>query len=92
VSIASLWEVVLEHQAGKLQKMVPISDFVANLIAAGTWRVLAINEDHLFTVCGLPMHHKDPFDRMLVAQAKVENMTLVTRDAALRAYGVSTIW
>jgi PIN domain nuclease of toxin-antitoxin system len=54
--------------------------------------VLAIEQPHLRVLASLDMHHRDPFDRMLVAQAKHEDMTLVTGDDVLRAYGVPILW
>jgi PIN domain nuclease of toxin-antitoxin system len=54
--------------------------------------ILPIAEAHLLALCGLPLLHKDPFDRMLVAQAKVENLTLVTVDPEIARYGVLIAW
>jgi PIN domain nuclease of toxin-antitoxin system len=55
-------------------------------------RVLPISLDHALTAAGLPPHHKDPFDRLLVAQAQADDMTLVTADEAIRAYGGNLMW
>jgi PIN domain nuclease of toxin-antitoxin system len=54
--------------------------------------LLPITLGHLAAVSGLPMHHRDPFDRMLIAQAQVEQMTIVSVDAALDAYGIARVW
>jgi PIN domain nuclease of toxin-antitoxin system len=92
VSVVSVWEIVLKHQTGKFERDAPLRDFLATIFAEENWRILLITPAHLNELCDIPMHHKDPFDRLLVAQAKAEDLTLVTRDAALGAYGVSTIW
>ena len=91
VSAASLWEVVTKCGIGKLS--IPNAD-----TALPAWigqlqvRVLAIEGRHAYAAYGLPLLHRDPFDRMLVAQAMVEGMTLVTNDEAIHRYGVKCIW
>ena len=92
VSVVSIWEIVLKCQAGKLQLGVPLAEFAHGIIGRAWWSVLALTPEHLTALYELTMHHKDPFDRLLVAQAKAEGMTLVTNDAALAAYGISTLW
>ena len=91
VSVASYWEVVIKAQKGLLS----ISDL-------GTWwrrateltaaRVLNIRASHITAMAALPMLHKDPFDRVLVAQAKAEGLALVTNDASIGGYPIRTLW
>ena len=91
VSVASYWEVVIKTQKGLLS----ISDL-------GTWwrrateltaaRVLNIRASHITALAALPMLHKDPFDRILVAQAKAEGLALVTNDGSIGAYPIRTLW
>lgn len=84
VSAASVWEVAIMRSAGKLRAP---DDLVEQVDAAGFER-LPIGFDHVERVGALPRHHRDPFDRLLVAQAQIEGATLVTGDRALAAYDV----
>ncbi len=87
VSAAVLWEIVIKAQLGKLQASL---DAVFDLSADG-FRELPIRGIHARVAGELPPHHKDPFDRMIAAQAQVEELTLVTSDDVFRKYGVSTL-
>lgn len=91
VSVASYWEVVIKTQKGLLS----ISDLATwwrqatDLTAA---RVLHIRPSHVTALAALPMLHRDPFDRILIAQAKAEGLALVTNDGAIRDYPIQTAW
>ena len=87
VSAASGWEIALKRTLGKLE-VPPVPE--SELRQAG-FEVLAITFGHAERAGELPLHHRDPFDRMLIAQAQVEGLTLVTRDARIPAYGVATL-
>jgi len=87
VSAASVWEIAIKAKAGKLQ---PPDDLLGALGATG-FRLLSITPEHALAAGRLPLHHRDPFDRMLVAQAVAEGHTLVTADAALAAYDVALL-
>jgi PIN domain nuclease of toxin-antitoxin system len=69
VSIVSLWEISVKHSLGKLPLRVPLREFIALIHAAG-FRSLELLSEHVITAATLPLHHRDPFDRMLIAQAK----------------------
>ncbi len=85
VSAASAWEISIKRSLGRID----ITDQdVANGIAESGFLELAISARHALKAGGLPDHHRDPFDRMLVAQSQVEGLTLITRDRALAAYEV----
>jgi PIN domain nuclease of toxin-antitoxin system len=84
VSSATVWEAYIKHASGKLPLL---DDFFDQLEGAGM-EELPVTFRHARAAGLLPLHHRDPFDRMLVAQAQVERLTLVTRDAQLAAYGV----
>lgn len=86
-SAASIWELAIKQTAGGL-KIPP--DFVDALIQQG-YSPLSITVAHGLAAAQLPMHHRDPFDRMLVAQAKLEDRTLITRDQRLAAYDVTLL-
>ena len=88
LSAAVVWEVSVKRSLGKLD--VP-EEYVSILLGAG-FQALAVSIEHAAAVEALPWHHRDPFDRMLVAQASVEGAALVSRDDALRDYGVTLIW
>jgi PIN domain nuclease of toxin-antitoxin system len=88
ISVASVWELVIKVSSGRL-------NFPADpetIIRAEGFELLAISFAHLRQNGALPFLHKDPFDRMLVAQAMVEAAPLVTRDRQLSRYGVPTLW
>ena len=84
VSAASIWEISIKSAVGKLAASA--SDILASIEPAG-FSLLAITGEHAAKVAELPLLHKDPFDRMLVAQAAVEPMQLLTNDEILRGYG-----
>lgn len=87
VSAASVWELSIKRAIGKLEAPGVFED---ELEAHG-FRPLPISVAHAERAGGLPLHHKDPFDRMLVAQAQIEDLVLVTRDPAIGAYEVRTL-
>ena len=90
-SVANLWELVLKsHKLGGLITD-PISWWEKYVVRAGI-PALAIRTSHIRFLAGLPGIHKDPFDRILVAQALAEGLTLATKDAVLASYGAPTIW
>ncbi len=83
VSAASIWEAAIKSASGKLQ--VKVNDLVENIELSG-FRQLAISARHAAAAAMLPSHHRDPFDRMLIAQAMQEPMRLLTADVQLRRY------
>lgn len=89
VSAVSLWEVATKRSLGKLDAPVDLSRRLAGL---GAIELLPISPLHAEAVGELPWHHRDPFDRMLVAQAQVEGVSIVSADPALAQYGVDVIW
>lgn len=88
LSAAVVWEVAIKRSLGKLQAP---PDLAATLVGAGA-QPLPITLDHAAAVESLPWHHRDPFDRMLVAQALIEGSAIVSQDYELREYGVTLIW
>jgi PIN domain nuclease of toxin-antitoxin system len=88
VSAATAWEISIKRAIGKLK--VPESDYLEEL-RLHRFMPLSITTEHALAVENLPTHHKDPFDRMLIAQAQEENLALVTRDPRLKAYDVRII-
>jgi PIN domain nuclease of toxin-antitoxin system len=88
LSAAVVWEVAIKRSLGKLA--VP-EEYLTLLLDAGV-QPLAVSTAHAAAAEHLPPHHRDPFDRMLVAQAGIERAALVSRDDALRAYDVTLVW
>ena len=86
LSIASLWECAIKSSIGKLD--VP-DDFYRTV--AGDYEILGIDVSHVEASANLPLHHRDPFDRMLVAQARLGGLTLVTRDRDIAKYDVPVV-
>jgi PIN domain nuclease of toxin-antitoxin system len=89
VSVAGLWELVIKSQLGKLPSL---PDDVETMLANQGFSLLPINFLHLRRYALLQQLHKDPFDRMMIAQALAENMPIVTRDRIFASYGVQVIW
>jgi PIN domain nuclease of toxin-antitoxin system len=92
LSVASAWEVAIKHARGKLPLQDPVNDLVALSSESLGMRVLPIRLAHALTAAELPPHHNDPFDRVLVAQAQLEGMTLVTADEIVARYGTTVLW
>lgn len=88
LSAVVVWEVAVKRSLGKLHSP---PDFAAQVLGAGA-QALPVTVEHATAVETLPWHHRDPFDRMLVAQASVEGAAIVSRDEALRPYGVRLVW
>ena len=92
LSVTSLWEMQIKHQLGKLSLRLPLIDIVAHQQATNAVSILPILPAHVFSLDGLPTPHKDPFDRLLVAQTNSEGATLVSADAIFKSYPVRTAW
>lgn len=90
-SAVSIWEIVIKSQLGKLALRLPLSQIVAQQQANGL-QVLAVSLAHVLAVESLPSVHKDPFDRLLIAQANVEAAEFVTADAIFAHYPVRILW
>lgn len=91
LSAASVWEMAIKSSLGKL--MLPVD--LEHMVRGGTdrgLRLLDVTVSHAYHVERLPFHHRDPFDRILVAQALHEGMSLISRDVQLDAYPVTRIW
>ncbi len=84
VSVVSPWEMAIKTALGRLR----VSGDLLSSLEKSRLVILPVSLDHALAVASLPLHHRDPFDRMLIAQAKVEGLTVVTRDPRLEPYGV----
>ena len=92
VSIVSLWEIAIKTSLGKLAIPQPFAEFIPKQIFENQFDILSISIEHLAQVTTLPFHHRDPFDRLLIAQSLTENISIVGRDPVFETYGASTIW
>jgi PIN domain nuclease of toxin-antitoxin system len=92
LSVASCWEMAIKTSLGKLVLSQPVERFIPEQLAANGFRLLGIDFRHCARVESLPFHHRDPFDRLLVAQALGEKLAIVSRDGTLSKYGVKRIW
>jgi PIN domain nuclease of toxin-antitoxin system len=92
VSVASAWELVIKVGTGKLKLDRPIVEWWTTHTAENHFEVLSITAEDVLAVDPLPLHHRDPFDRLLIAQAMTRNLRLVTADEAFAPYPVQRIW
>ena len=92
LSMASIWEIQIKLQLGKLSLNLPLPELIETQQQTNNIEVLPIDLIHVLTLDTLPNHHKDPFDRLLIAQANVENAVLVSGDSILANYSVKIEW
>lgn len=92
LSAASVWEMAIKKSLGKLELAGPLAAFLAEQLAATRTSLLDVRAEHALRVETLPWHHRDPFDRLLVAQADFEKLTLLSRDATFDAYPPPRLW
>ena len=92
VSMASIWEMAIKVSLGKLQTSQPFELFLPSQLITNNFSVLDIAVSHALRVASLPFHHRDPFDRLLIAQSLVENWPIIGTDSQFDAYGVTRIW
>ncbi len=90
--MASSWEVAIKIGLGKLTLDRPAAEVIPTELLRNGFSLLPIDHAHVLAVSDLPRHHGDPFDRLLVAQARTEGLSLVTADGRLSAYGVPIVW
>lgn len=92
LSVASVWEMQIKIQLGKLKFTVPLRELVESQKHTNGVQVLPVELEHVLALDALPAHHKDPFDRLLVAQANVEDAFLVSGDSVFSSYPVKLLW
>lgn len=91
-SVASFWEIGIKVAIGKLPLPEKIDDYISTRMIQLGARSLEITASHALQASALPLFHRDPFDRMLIAQSQIEGMTLVSADSMFDRYDVSVIW
>jgi len=92
LSVVSVWELYIKTQLGKLEPRAPIDEIVAEQIRSNHLVILPVYLEHVAALNTLPLHHRDPFDRLLIAQATTEGATLVSKDEVFKRYPVALIW
>lgn len=92
LSVASVWEMAIKHSLGRLRLGLPLREAILAGVKDWGLILLSVNADHALRVVDLPFFRDDPFDRLLIAQARVDNLRLVSRDAAFDDYGVARLW
>jgi len=92
LSMASALEIALKHSLGKLPLTVPLQVLIRDEPVAQGFSILDINADHLLAMAAMPFHHRDPFDRVIIAQGLVENLPIISCDQIFDAYQVRRIW
>lgn len=92
LSVASVWEMAIKRSLGKLELPSALPTFLEEQLAATRTRVLDVRTEHVLRVENLPWHHRDPFDRLLVAQAQFEGLDLLSRDTVFDRYSIGRLW
>ncbi|HCF26640.1 MAG TPA: PIN domain nuclease [Cyanobacteria bacterium UBA11049] len=92
LSTASVWEMAIKYSSGKLSFVQPFRVFIEQQITLNSTDLLNINLNHIDIVATLPLYHRDPFDRLLIAQAMVEQIPILSADSAFDAYSIQRLW
>ena len=92
ISTASLWEITIKHGLGKLELRNGLQPVLTDYILCNGFDLLSIETGHLMELSGLPLLHRDPFDRLLIAQAKADNLVVCSADHMFEGYGLNLIW
>ncbi|MDP9360166.1 MAG: type II toxin-antitoxin system VapC family toxin [Acidobacteriota bacterium] len=92
LSMASCWEMAIKKSLGKLEIPEPVDAFVAEQLAANRFTLLSIDLRHVSHVSRLAFHHRDPFDRLMVAQAREEGLAIASADPIFHKYGIERVW
>ncbi len=92
LSVVSAWEIQIKHQINRLKLEVPLEEMIQGQQDTNGISILPVELRHIYTLQQLPLHHNDPFDRLLIAQAKAEQMRLVSADSQFSPYLIDVIW
>jgi PIN domain nuclease of toxin-antitoxin system len=92
VSIASIWEMAIKHSIGRLNFSLPFIEFVEQQLTVSNIGLLEINLQHIEVVASLPLHHRDPFDRLIIAQSMAQQIPILSVDAIFDAYAIARLW
>jgi PIN domain nuclease of toxin-antitoxin system len=92
LSLASVWEIQIKFQLGKLMLLDDLNKIIEHEQQENLIELLPIQLNHIYGLAELPNYHRDPFDRVLIAQAKAETLTLLTQDNLITQYPINTLW
>ena len=92
ISAASLWEITIKHRLGKLQLKTDLRKVLTDHVVENGFELLPLAVDHFLELNKLPMHHRDPFDRLLIAQAVAKKLTVCSVDTVFSKYDVDLLW
>lgn len=92
LSTASVWEIQLKQMVGKLTLSKPLRELIEEQARQNGMEISPVQVEHILRLDSLAFHHRDPFDRILIAPAQVEGWTIVTHDGAFKQYGVPVLW
>ena len=92
LSIVSIWEMQIKIQLGKLHLNATLQETITSQQTINDISILPITPAHIFTLDSLPLIHRDPFDRLLISQAKLENLALISKDSVFKDYKIPLIW
>ena len=92
VSVASIWEMAIKSKTGKLDLPLPFPQFIDKALLDNRFTILPVRISHLKLISELPLHHRDPFDRLLIAQSIVEDIPVLSGDASFDHYPVQRVW
>ena len=92
LSTARVWEMAIKHSIGKLTFSMPFMEFIKQQIAVNRIDILEITFDHIEVVASLPLHHRDPFDRLIIAQSMAQQIPILSVDAIFDAYAIARLW
>lgn len=92
VSTASIWEMAIKHSIGRLSFSLPFMEFIRQQLSVSNIGILEINLHQIEVVASLPLHHRDPFDRLIIAQAIAEQIPILSVDSVFDAYAIARLW
>lgn len=92
LSVVSVWEIQIKSQLGKLQLTLPLEELIESQRQTNGLQILAVELTHVLALNALPTHHKDPFDRLLLAQGQIEEAHIVSKDGIFAGYTSRVLW
>jgi len=92
LSMANIWEMAIKSSLGKLHIAQPFEQFIPHQLQINGFEIFEVEFDHIVKVIHLPFHHRDPFDRLLIAQSLVEQIPVISADSVFDSYSVQRVW
>jgi PIN domain nuclease of toxin-antitoxin system len=92
LSVASIWEMAIKVSIGRLNLSEPVKEFVQNQVKGNDIKILAVEAEDIYPIETLPFHHRDPFDRLIIAQSMTRNYPILSADVEFDAYPIKRIW